>query len=403
MKTKFGFRRFLAASDRKKDRFTDIGEIFVAKSDAMMTIFRHIIGAMAGLAIFTAASAQVKTDGKTTEIGGTVRFDKMVHDFGDVQLSSGALTCTFTLTNISSSAVVIYNVVSSCGCTDVKWSREPVLPGKTGTITATYSNDEGAYPFDKTLTAYISGIKKPVILRLRGIVHDKKLSLGETYPVHRGSLGLKKESFDLGNLSQGSQKSDGATIANIGSNPIRISFKDVSDGLAVSVSPNPVPAHQTAKMTYIVTADRSRWGRNFYYATPVVNGAAAGGKLKFQAFTKEDFSAMTPLEQNNAAYPIFDESSFEFGKVAKGQTVKATFTYRNMGDTVLKIYKADSEIPALSLPANFKDVQSGETGSFSCSLDTRNMKKGENAIAILLTTNSPLRPVVSLYVAGTIE
>ena len=35
-------------------------------------------------------------------------------------------------------------------------------------------------------------------------------------------------------------------------------------------------------------------------------------------------------------------------------------------------------------------------------LDTRNLPYGENDIAIILTTNSPLRPVISLYVSGTI-
>lgn len=53
-------------------------------------------------------------------------------------------------------------------------------------------NDEGPYPFDKTLTVYMSGLKKPVVLRLRGVVHEKKLSLNELYPQRRGSLALKK-------------------------------------------------------------------------------------------------------------------------------------------------------------------------------------------------------------------
>ena len=77
------------------------------------------------------ASAQEK-------IGGTVEFDRTVHDFGDVMISDGPVRCTFTMKNISNGPVVIYNVVTTCGCTDVSWTKSPILPGKTGTISSTY-------------------------------------------------------------------------------------------------------------------------------------------------------------------------------------------------------------------------------------------------------------------------
>ena len=64
----------------------------------------------------------------------------------------------------------VFAVVPSCGCTDVVWPREAIAPGKTGVITATYSNDEGAGTFDKTLTVYTSAQKKPIILHLKGTV-----------------------------------------------------------------------------------------------------------------------------------------------------------------------------------------------------------------------------------------
>lgn len=367
----------------------------------MMKIYKYLAATITAALFSAALYAQVKTDGKTTEYDGIVRFDKTIHDFGDLTVGQGEQSCTFTVTNISAKPAVIYNVVSSCGCTRVKWTREPVLPGKSGTISATYTNDEGPYPFDKTLTVYISGVKKPVILRLRGIVHAKKLSLNELYPERRGALALRKSSFQLGNLSQGGQKSDGVTVANVGNSPVRISFTKVSPGLSVSVSPNPIPAGATAKMTYIVTADRSRWGRNTYFATPVVNGQTHKA-LSIKAFTKEDFSSWTAEEQENGAQPIFDASTYHFGKVRKGTAVTATFSYKNMGGGSFHIYKCDAENDSVKVPAEFIDTPSGGKNSFKCTLDTGNLPVGDNETAIILTTNSPLRPVISLYIAGTI-
>ena len=100
-----------------------------------------------------------------------VEFDKTVHDFGDISINDGPQTCVFTVKNIGKEPIAIYEVVTSCGCTDAQWTREPIQPGKTGAITGTYKNEDGPVPFDKTLTVYIAGVGKPVILRMRGLVH----------------------------------------------------------------------------------------------------------------------------------------------------------------------------------------------------------------------------------------
>ncbi len=106
----------------------------------------------------------------TLSLGVPPSFDKTVHDFGQVSQSAGPLTCTFTLTNSSDEPLNIFAVVSSCGCTEVSWTRETIQPGGTGTVSATYSNDEGPTYFDKTLSVYTSAQKKAMILHLKGVV-----------------------------------------------------------------------------------------------------------------------------------------------------------------------------------------------------------------------------------------
>lgn len=366
----------------------------------MIRKMRYLAAVATAVCISAVCHPQVKTDGKSAVIEETAEFDRTIWDFGDVMQSQGPLTCTFSVKNVSSSPIVIYNVVSSCGCTGVKWTREPIPAGGSGKITATYSNDEGPYPFDKTLTAYISGIRKPVILRLRGIVHDKKLSLEELYPIRKGSLGLKKTDIKLGNLSQGGQRGDAVTVANLGQSPMKVTFEDVTPGMSISVSPNPVPAGETAKMTYVVTADRSRWGKNYYYASPVVNGKKYE-PVGIWAFTKEDFSGWTSEQIDNGPQPIFDTSTSDIGSVRGGAKVKASFTVKNLGGSPLVIYKADPDSDAVTagrIPA----VPSGRSLTFSMDVDTSKLPRGDNDIVVILTTNSPLRPIVNLHISGKI-
>lgn len=109
----------------------------------------------------------------SVRVNDMVVADHTVHDFGTIRTKDGPVSCTFTLTNVSEQDIVIFEVVASCGCTDVKWTRKTIPPGGKGTITATYKNSDGPYPFDKMLTAYISGMERPVVLRLRGVVRKK--------------------------------------------------------------------------------------------------------------------------------------------------------------------------------------------------------------------------------------
>ena len=90
-------------------------------------------------------------------------------DCGQTTYQSPA-TAEFEVKNKSNRAVRIVDVRTSCGCTDVEWTRTPIAPGGKGTVSATYANEDGAYPFDKTVTVYTSAQKKPFVLHLKGVV-----------------------------------------------------------------------------------------------------------------------------------------------------------------------------------------------------------------------------------------
>ncbi len=336
-----------------------------------------------------------------------VEFDRTVHNFGDIMLNSGPVSCTFTLTNKGDKAVVIYNVTTTCGCTDTEWTREPIRPGGKGEIKVKYSNDEGPYPFDKSITVYLSDEKKPVILKLRGVSNEKPRPLNELYPVHYGALGLKESTLKCGNLEQGGRKSEAVMVANLSSKPLNLTFTDVTPNLEFSVTPNPIPAGGTAELAFTVTADRKVWGKNTYHATPLINGKAyknAEGEevIGVWAFTKENFSHMTDEQKQKGPMPRFETSTFNFGKAKKGTEIHASFTFKNEGKSDFCVYKVDSDACCYS-HSDIPVAAPGETVTFRVHIDTKSMKAGESLTIVTLTTNSPIRPLVNLFVAGELE
>lgn len=336
-------------------------------------------------------------------VGDVVEFDKTVHDFGDISVTDGPQTCTFTVKNIGKEAIAIYEVVTSCGCTDAKWTREPLQPGKTGTISATYKNEDGALPFDKTLTVYIAGLQKPVILRLRGVVHDKKKPLAELYgAVKLGNLGLKAREFKVPNVLQGESSGDEAKVANLGKQPLKVTFTDVSPNLTVRVEPQTIPAGATANLQFSVKAAPSRWGLQTYSATPVLNGRKADKPLVFTALTRENFAGWTAEQRKNAAQCIFDESTVSFGSIAAGTPVEAVFSFTNKGKSPLLIHSIDADTKGVTavLP---EAIPAGKKGSIPVKLDTSSLPKGETVIMLSLTTNCPARPIINLFLVGLLK
>jgi hypothetical protein len=65
--------------------------------------------------------------------GPKFKFTEEIHDFGVVKRGPIA-NHTFEFTNTGNAPLIIMNVTPSCGCTDVTWPKEPVLPGQKGTI-----------------------------------------------------------------------------------------------------------------------------------------------------------------------------------------------------------------------------------------------------------------------------
>ena len=332
-----------------------------------------------------------------------VEFDKTVHDFGDISIDDGPQTGVFTVKNVGKDPIAIYEVVTSCGCTDAQWTREPIQPGKTGTITGTYKNEDGPVPFDKTLTVYIAGVGKPVILRLRGMVHEKKKPLSELYGAEKlGAMGLKSLNYKVSNILQGESSSDEVKIANLGKQPMKVTFTNVSPNLTVEVVPATVPAGETAALRFSVKADPELWGKHVYSATPVINGAKAAKPITVTALTRGNFASWTPEQRKNAAQCIFDESTVSFGTANAGAKVKGTFTFTNKGKSALKFYSLDADADGVTatLPG---EIPAQGKGSIPVTLDTSSLPKGETVVMLTLTTNCPARPIINLFLVGLVK
>jgi hypothetical protein len=124
---------------------------------------------LAGVAIV----AQPRVTGAPTadDKNPVIKFETTEHNFGNVPQGPPSATYVFKFKNTGKAPLILSEVLTSCGCTTPEWSKEPVLPGKSGEIKVGY-NALSLGGFSKTITVR-SNAGADVVLTILGNVVAK--------------------------------------------------------------------------------------------------------------------------------------------------------------------------------------------------------------------------------------
>lgn len=95
-------------------------------------------------------------------------WEKTEHDFGTIA-KDVPVTHKFTFTNKGNAPLIITSVKASCGCTVADYSKDPIGPGESGYVKATY-NAATSGVFSKTVTVNANTSEGVVLLGIKGIV-----------------------------------------------------------------------------------------------------------------------------------------------------------------------------------------------------------------------------------------
>ena len=104
----------------------------------------------------------IKTETQMTQVSA----DVTGIDFGSFPQSEKQ-EYKFTLTNTGKNVLVIYDVITSCGCTKVDYSKEGIRPGDKAELTVIYEAEKAEH-FSKTVTIYCNADNSPLRLKITG-------------------------------------------------------------------------------------------------------------------------------------------------------------------------------------------------------------------------------------------
>ena len=73
----------------------------------------------------------------------------------------------FVFTNTGKDMLAIQNVVTSCGCTKVSYSKAPIRSGEKAELAVSYKAEKAEH-FSKTITVYCNSSVSPLRLTIKG-------------------------------------------------------------------------------------------------------------------------------------------------------------------------------------------------------------------------------------------
>lgn len=81
-----------------------------------------------------------------------IKFDKTVHDFGNIKEGDKVET-VFKFKNVGKSELIITKIKGSCGCTvPSEWDKKPIMPGQESQFTVKFNSRNKPNKQQKTIT-----------------------------------------------------------------------------------------------------------------------------------------------------------------------------------------------------------------------------------------------------------
>ncbi|MDX2195871.1 MAG: DUF1573 domain-containing protein [Cytophagales bacterium] len=91
--------------------------------------------------------------------GADIVFEKSSQEFGDIKQGQ-VVNASFKFKNTGKEPLIISNVQTTCGCTVPAWPKEPIAPGKSAEINATF-NSAGKMGMQNKVITVFSNAKNP--------------------------------------------------------------------------------------------------------------------------------------------------------------------------------------------------------------------------------------------------
>ena len=335
-----------------------------------------------------------------------ISFEQKTHDFGKVNEEDGKITHVFDFTNRGITPLVVSRVQASCGCTTPVWTKEPVEPGKKGTITVTYNPSGRPGTFTKTITVYSNATDEQMVLTIHGEVIPKS-NENTTYPVVIGSLRSKSKVVQMNNVEKGKSQTRILDIKNTSNSSVRVNIENLPAYMSATVSPETIKPNEEAKLTFSINSKTAaQWGPISDDVYLILNGNKKYSdeyKLTVVSNIIEDFSKLTLDQKRKAPILEIPVRSLDLGTLRAGTKRVGKFRVNNKGQNALEIRRIINNNKEMSVRSAKTYISGGRSSSIYLSLNSKNLSEGDYKKSVTVQTNDPENSFIILILSWKVQ
>lgn len=332
-----------------------------------------------------------------------IEFKNTTHDYGDIKEDGGLAEVDFIFTNTGNQPLIINNVRATCGCTTPDWTRDPVLPGKSGKINVGYNPKNRPGAFSKNVNIYSNTQPGVTVLTIKGNVSPREKTIEELFPRVMGPVRLRSNYANIGSILNTQSKSQELEYINTSEIPVKIEATRVPSHITISLEPETVnPGDKGLIMVNYDATKKETYGQVTDRAYLKINNESHNNySIGISTFINEDFSKLTSEELEKAPKSSFSSKVFDFGSIKEGEKVSYIFKLSNEGksDLIIRNVKASCGCTAIK---HENIVKPNQTIDLKVEFNSSGKRNRQNK-SITVITNDPKNPTTVLRVMGTVN
>ena len=301
------------------------------------------------------------------------------------------VTAVFEFKNKSIRRLTIESVQPDCSCTTVDYPKKVIGMGEKFEIKMTYDAKMLGH-FDKQAAIISNGTKKPVYIRMKGIVSESYQDFSGDYPIEMGNLRIDKNELEFDNVNKGEMPITLIHVYNNGTGLMRPNLMHLPSYLSATVAPEEIRPGRSATISVTLNSNKvSDYGltkESIYLAANPGDKATKENLIGVSTVLLPSFTKMTATQKQYAPkmYLSKDQVDIVFdGKSKKKDEIQIS----NTGRTPLTISSLQMFTEGLQISLGKSTLQTGESTKLKITAQRDILKSARTKPRILMITNDP--------------
>lgn len=335
-----------------------------------------------------------------------MQFQELIHDFGYVDQDGGPVTYSFQFANVSNRPVKILSVQASCGCTTPDWTKDPIGPGGSGFVQASYDPKGRPGYFNKSLTVATDADSNPVILQIKGQVSTGNgLPQPSEFRSAVGSLRFKTSSFNLGKVYRKDEFSGKEfPVYNGGEQAVTFLKAEGPSYIKAEIIPSTIQPGDQGKLLILYNGmTRDAYG----FQSDNISIHTDDPDVPVKSFsiyaTLEDyFPVLSREELARAAVLRIPVSTFDMGKIKQHQDAQKSLIITNAGKSRLEIASVQPNCECIVAIPSEKELKPGDQTTLKITFNPGD-RQGTQQKSITIYSNDPQNPAQRITFNAYVE